>query len=514
MTNKTTVVTMYFNIKDLPDNTDEVRPKAFYMEKGKATLSLNAPMVIFCDDTCYEDIKAIRDAAIPNAESQTTYIIKPITEYDFYKYSYPIIRKNREHVKMYENSRNTSSYFILCMFKILGLLISKQKNPYGTPFYAWVDFGGSHIMRSFNEYALKMLENPNPKVSFCYIHYRNGQELSLNNKFCAGFCGIGATAFTVEADYMNQFYNGTMSIFHEILFNKMGHADEQVLTYFHHKHPELCTIYYGDYYSILTNYHFVREDFNSVKNFFINEAIKKGNSNLALVCISHVLRSIREGHLILSDSDYTHLVSLETQIMKFSNENGNVFNHLYIERTEQLHAEKYIPADAKVLELGARYGTVSCVINKRLSNPYNQVSVEPDHRVWNALENNRDSNGCSFHILKGAVSNKKLALNINLPDGYATQTVVSDNTSLQCVTLNELQTMYNLRFDTLVADCEGFLETFFDENPELYDQLTRILFEKDCPDKCNYDKIKDNLRIHGFRCIIAETMSSHEVWQK
>ena len=52
----------------------------------------------------------------------------------------------------------------------VGLLISKQKNPYGTPFYAWVDFGGSHIMRSFNEYAPKMLENPNPKVSFCYIH--------------------------------------------------------------------------------------------------------------------------------------------------------------------------------------------------------------------------------------------------------------------------------------------------------------------------------------------------------
>ena len=312
---------MYFNLRNLVDATDEVRPKSFYMDKGRPTLSLNAPMVIFCDDTSYEDIKSLREALVTNASEITTYIIKPITEYDFYKESFPVIRKNREGNAMYVNSRNTSSYFILCMFKILGLFMAKQRNPYGTPFYAWVDFGGSHIMRSFSTYAPKMLENPNPKVSFCYIHYRNSHELSIHRQFCAGLCGVGGTAFTVEADYMNQFYNGTMSIFHEILFNKMGHADEQVLTYFHNKYPELCSIYYGDYYSILTNYHFVREDYQSVKYHFIQEAINKGRSDLALVCISQVFRSVREGCLILSESDYTSLVSLEAQIMKFSEEN-------------------------------------------------------------------------------------------------------------------------------------------------------------------------------------------------
>lgn len=514
MTSKTTVVTMYFNLRNLVDATDEVRPKSFYMDKGRATLSLNTPMVIFCDDTCYEDIKALREASLANASELTTYIIKPITEYDFYKESFPVIRKNREGNELYVNSRNTSSYFILCMFKILGLFIAKQRNPYGTPFYAWIDFAGSHIMRSFSTYAPKMLENPNPKVSFCYIHYRNGQELTLKNNFCAGFCGVGATAFTVEAEYINQFYNGTMSIFHEILFHKMGHADEQVLTCFYNKYPELCSIYYGDYYSILANYHFVREDYNSIRKYFIKETINKGRSDLALICISNVLASVRKNYLILSESDYTSLVSLETEIMKFADENGKDFNHLHFERTEQLHAEKYVPADAVILELGARYGTVSCVLNKRLSNPLNQVSVEPDHRVWKALESNRDRNGCSFHILKGAISKKNLILNTDVYDGYCTQTLVSDNTSLTCISLNDVQAKYNLRFDTLVADCEGFLELFLDENPELYTQLTRILFEKDCPERCNYDKIKENLRVHGFRCIVAETTSSHEMWKK
>ena len=35
--------------------------------------------------------------------------------------------------------------------------------------------------------------------------------------------------------------------------------------------------------------------------------------------------------------------------------------------------------------------------------------------------------------------------------------------------------MTNLKFNVLVADCEGFLE----ENPELYNELEMIIFEAD-----------------------------------
>jgi len=55
-----------------------------------------------------------------------------------------------------------------------------------------------------------------------------------------------------------------------------------------------------------------------------------------------------------------------------------------------------------------------------------------------------------------------------------------------------------LNFNVLVADCEGFLEQFFDENPEFYDNLRLIIFEEDFPEKCNYNKIKENLRTKGF----------------
>ena len=308
---KSTAVTFYFNLKDLPDATDAVRPQSFYMEKGKETLRLQNPMVIFCDESTYPMIKSMRDELVTDS-SLTEYIIKSFTDYDFYKDQYPIIRKNREGVPCYINDRNTSSYFLLCMFKILAIQIAYQKNFFKTPFYNWIDFGGSHVMRDFVTAATKSLQNPNPKISMCYIHYRSRSELQdrLQHRIQGGYCGIAGTSFSVEADYVSRFYNGCLSIFHEMLFQGIGHADEQVFNYFYDRYPDLCTIYYGDYYSILTNYHAPVEDYPSIRHFFINEAIHKGRRDLAKSCAEKVLKAVESGALTLDSGEIASLKAL------------------------------------------------------------------------------------------------------------------------------------------------------------------------------------------------------------
>ena len=66
-------------------------------------------------------------------------------------------------------------------------------------------------------------------------------------------------------------------------------------------------------------------------------------------------------------------------------------------------------------------------------------------------------------------------------------------------------------FNVLVADCEGFLETFFEENPEFYDNLRLVIFEADYPDKCDYNKIRYALKVRGF----IQTLNGHQnVWIK
>lgn len=197
--------------------------------------------------------------------------------------------------------------------------------------------------------------------------------------------------------------------------------------------------------------------------------------------------------------------------MLFKDEHGRIINHLHLEKTEQDQAEKYITTNSVVLELGARYGTVSCIINNKIGNRLNQVSVEPDERVHKALEENMKLNGCNFHIIKGIISESPGELIMNKDSDYATTTLKNNKGNVQNFRLKDIEEQFNLKFNTLVADCEGFLGQFFDENPHLYSQLDLIIIECDYEHTCNYRKIWYYLEVNNFENI---ENGFHQVWKK
>jgi hypothetical protein len=165
------------------------------------------------------------------------------------------------------------------------------------------------------------------------------------------------------------------------------------------------------------------------------------------------------------------------------------------EYPEQCLVNYYLDPKACVLELGARYGSVSCIINKKLEIKTNQVSVEPDSNVWNTLDDNIRLNNCNITVHKGFVSRTPLEL---LDYGYASVSTPVINSTKDSLTIEDLEEKYGLTFNTLVADCEGYLETFFNENPHLYSLLHTVIFEADYPNKCNYGKIRNSLKESGF----------------
>ena len=184
--------------------------------------------------------------------------------------------------------------------------------------------------------------------------------------------------------------------------------------------------------------------------------------------------------------------------MIFYDHNDKLIDIYNIEKPEQDLVNKYILPTDIVLELGARYGTVSCTVNKKLYNKLNQVVVEPDSRVWESLEKNRNINDCHFNIVKGFISRVKLDVAHQDRD-YGTTSIINENSKTDCFTLDEIKEKYNIqRFNVLVADCEGGLELFLNENPTLYNDIRMIIFEADYPEKCNYDLIKKNLLKFGF----------------
>jgi len=290
---QTTVLTMFFNLKQLKDASVQTRPQEFYIENGRETLKLQYPMIIFCDESTYDFLKKIRDEEVDSNLVKTEYIIKNFTEYEYYQNNWDIINENRKRSRGYKdpNDRNTVSYFLMGMFKPLAFLIAKQKNFFNSTNYAWIDLGCNHIVRKLSEYAPKMLDTPNSKISACYIHYRSENEIKSYKDYMefGGKCGIASTAYTVHTDYIDRYYTSMFAIFYEMLHQGHGHTDETVMVYCYSRNPELFNIYYGDYYSVFTNYHHPIEDYHSIKNFFIIPSLQANKKELAKECARQIL---------------------------------------------------------------------------------------------------------------------------------------------------------------------------------------------------------------------------------
>jgi len=247
------IVTMFFNLARSPDATRATRPLDFYVQHGRPTLELNHPMVIFCDEETQPLLASLR------GDRPTTYIVKSIFEYEHAKAWLPVVRANRGP-KEYADLRNTPSFFLVTSFKPMAIHLAKQAVAADT--YLWLDLGASHIARGIPDAVDRILAAPRPKISLCYIHYRSPRELYPMTQFLAngGPCGVAATAFTVEASYVERFFLATMSVLYEQLARGVGHNEEQAMVYVVDRHPDWFSLYFGDYQSTLTNYHRAVDD--------------------------------------------------------------------------------------------------------------------------------------------------------------------------------------------------------------------------------------------------------------
>ena len=177
--------------------------------------------------------------------------------------------------------------------------------------------------------------------------------------------------------------------------------------------------------------------------------------------------------------------------MKLFDEKNKPIN-LNIEIVEQNLVEKYVKPNDKVLELGARYGSVSIRTNKILNDKSSHYVVEPDSAVWECLENNMKINNCNFNIIKGVIGKKQYSVCQNK---YSTYTYEDKDGKTESFDLP------NIDFNVLIVDCEGFFETFYNENKPLFDKLKTIIFEGDEPKRCNYDYLLNEFDKLGFKVI-------------
>jgi hypothetical protein len=262
-----TLVSMFFHL-------NQARPKEFYYTHGRAVLTIDAPMVLFCDADTRPGLEAIR------GDRPTVYVEKPLADYDYYATLLPLVTANRK-VRPSPDPRNTAEYFLVSVFKFYALYFAAQRCP--SSHYMWIDLGCSHVVRGIPDAVLPILQAPRPKVACCSIRYRSRRELyPLSSYFAAeGKCGIAAGIFTVEASYVSRLFALTNSVLYEQIAEGVGHAEEQILVYCYDRHPEWFSLYCGDYYSLATNYHRPVEDLACIQAHFVEPAVADGRHDLA-----------------------------------------------------------------------------------------------------------------------------------------------------------------------------------------------------------------------------------------
>ena len=183
----------------------------------------------------------------------------------------------------------------------------------------------------------------------------------------------------------------------------------------------------------------------------------------------------------------------------FFNELGETINTAAMEAQEQEFASKYIQEDDVVLELGARYGTVTVRIQSRLRAKHLHVAVDPDPLVADVLRKNLERHQSLATVFQGIVSKTFGTVE---QDGYGTLVRLQTEADAGCCASTDIQSLeatLGAKFTALVADCEGCLGPFFKDFPDVLSQLRLVMLETDPGyNQTDYGEVHAELRKRGF----------------
>lgn len=204
-------------------------------------------------------------------------------------------------------------------------------------------------------------------------------------------------------------------------------------------------------------------------------------------------------------------------------EKGNVIDTDVQEVQEQQDIPTFLQPQDCVLEVGARYGTVSTQIQHILHNKKHHVAIEPDPLVLPALYRNRQRFRSKYHVFEGIISpslEDQTDPWVVLQNGYGTRTVRQSTITITSVdkkikvipslTYKQFLQQYPLPFNVLIVDCEGCMSSLLETIGDDISYFRLILLEKDMPQHTNYEHIESQLVKKGF---IIERPGFHTVYQ-
>lgn len=273
-------------------------------------------------------------------------------------------------------------------------------------------------------------------------------------------------------------------------------------------HGNIITIPPGDF---TRAWIFTDPVYGVIKKIFIK---LKGDDNM--MEYSHLLR------LDINVVDHTiTLHCIYSRIFRIHSKLQIVGGYFENEIEEQLMAIKYLKGDEKVLEIGGNIGRNSVMIAHLLGeNQNNLVVLECDENNADILRQNKYLNNMNFHIENSALSKRKL-----IQRGWDTMPsdeLLDEYNWVNTITLEKLRAKYNIRFDTLVLDCEGAFYYILLDMPDILDNIKLIMVENDYHDMSHKEYVDNVLRQNNFTRTYVKSGCWHlpcaqffyEVWER
>lgn len=178
------------------------------------------------------------------------------------------------------------------------------------------------------------------------------------------------------------------------------------------------------------------------------------------------------------------------------------YGSFFEELPEQRMSVRYLTGKERVLEIGGNIGRNSLIIACLLNMQENLVTLESNLEIAAQLKENRDANQLHFHIETSALSKRKL-----IQKGWDTlpsETLQEGYSWVNTMTLDEIQTKYQIVFDTLVLDCEGAFYYILMDMPEILANINLIIMENDYTDITRKQYVDEVLTQNGFNRDYAE----------
>lgn len=172
------------------------------------------------------------------------------------------------------------------------------------------------------------------------------------------------------------------------------------------------------------------------------------------------------------------------------------------EYNEQLMVLNNLKGNEKILEIGGNIGRVSMIVSKLLQDDSHYVILESDEKSATQLMDNKILNNCNFNVLPFALSKRKL-----IQRGWtsvASDVVYPCYKQVNTITLEKLNELFNIEFDTLILDCEGAFYYILMDYPEILKNIKLIITENDYTNIEHYNHVQNELRKNGFLETFAE----------